>query len=70
MPYSSSLLIEKNIQDSRYQNLDNLKSISELNIQMDYQVNSIAYLFLAQNSNDELVIYHQGHGGDFFFWQK
>ena len=56
MPYSSSLLIEKNIQDSRYQNLDNLKSISELNIQMDYQVNSIAYLFLAQNSNKAFPI--------------
>ena len=65
VPYSSSISIEKNIKDDRYQNLSNLKSIDKLNIEMNYKVNSISYLFLANNSNNNLVIYHQGHAGDF-----
>jgi len=65
IPYSSSISIDKNIKDDRYQNLSNLKSIDKLNIEMEYNVNSIVYLFLPENSNNELVIYHQGHNGDF-----
>ena len=65
IPYSSSLSIDKNLIDNRYQNLSNLKSIEKLDIQMDYGINSIAYLFLSENSNNKLVIYHQGHDGDF-----
>ena len=65
IPYSSTLLIEKNIIDERYQNISNLKSIYRLDIGMEYNINSIAYLFLPENSNDKLIIYHQGHGGDF-----
>ena len=65
IPYSSSISIDKNIKDDRYQNLSNLKSINKLNIEMNYKINSISYLFLPENSNNELVIYHQGHNGDF-----
>ena len=65
IPYSSSISIDKNIKDDRYQNLSNLKSINKLNIEMNYKINSISYLFLPENSNNELVIYHQGHSGDF-----
>jgi hypothetical protein len=65
IPYSSSISIEKNIKDDRYQNLSNLKSINKLNIEMNYNINSISYLFLANNSNNDLVIYHHGHNGDF-----
>jgi hypothetical protein len=65
IPYSSTLLIDKNIIDERYQNISNLKSIYRLDVGMEYNINSIAYLFLPENSNDKLIIYHQGHGGDF-----
>jgi hypothetical protein len=65
IPYSSFVSIDKNIKDDRYQNISNLKSIDELNIEMDYGINSIAYLFLPENSNNNLIIYHQGHSGDF-----
>ena len=34
IPYSSSISIDKNIKDDRYQNLSNLKSINKLNIEM------------------------------------
>ena len=65
IPYSSVLSIDQNIVDERYQNLSNLKSIYRLNITMENNINSIAYLFLPENSNNKLIIYHQGHGGDF-----
>lgn len=58
--------VEKNIVDPRYEDIDNLKNITKLTIQMDYDVNSIAYLFSSQQSNNKLVIYHQGHDGDFY----
>ena len=59
-------LIEKNIQDERYIDLDNLNQINKYELRMEYGVNSIAYLFLPEKSNNELVIYHQGHSGNFF----
>ena len=58
-------LVENNINDSRYSDLKNLQRIDKISIIMDYEVNSIAYLFLAEKSNENLVIYHQGHKGDF-----
>lgn len=57
--------VENNIDDTRYRDLSNLKRIDKITINMEYDVNSIAYLFLADKSNDKLVIYHQGHDGDF-----
>ena len=65
VPYSSTILVDENIIDERYQNLSNLKSIHRLDISMEYNINSIAYLFLPENSNNKLIIYHQGHSGDF-----
>lgn len=58
--------IEKNIIDQRYNDLENLKQIDKFLISMDYEVNSIAYLFLANDSNNDLIVYHQGHDGDFY----
>jgi|TARA_B110000495_G_C22982332_1_gene577595 hypothetical protein len=65
VPYSSAILIDKNIIDERYDNTSNLKSIHRLDITMEYDIHSISYLFLPENSNNKLIIYHQGHGGDF-----
>lgn len=58
--------VETNIFDSRYSDLENLKQIDKILIIMDHDVNSVAYLFLPINSNNELIIYHEGHSGDFF----
>ena len=65
LPYSSPISISENISDDRYQDLLNLKSIHKLTINMEYEVNSIAYLFLSENSNNKLIVFHQGHSGDF-----
>ena len=32
---------------------------------MEHGINSIAYLFIPYESNNKLIIYHQGHDGDF-----
>lgn len=62
--------IEKNISDSDFTKLENLKQIDKMTIKMDYNVNSTAYLFLPANSNNQLVIYHHGHDGGFINGKK
>jgi len=57
--------IEKNISDKRFSDITNFKQIDKITILMDYGINSEAYLFFPSISNNKLVIYHQGHGGDF-----
>lgn len=57
--------VEENISDKRYSDLRNLSRIDKITTSMDYDVNSFAYLFLAEKSNNKLIIYHQGHDGDF-----
>ena len=57
--------VESNISDSRYDNFQNLKRIDRLTVEMEYGINSISYLFIPEKSNEKLILYHQGHGGDF-----
>ena len=57
--------VESDISDSRYNNFQNLKRIDMLVVEMKYGINSISYLFIPEQSNEKLIIYHQGHGGDF-----
>ena len=58
--------IEFDIKDSRYDDLENLESIDKLIIKMEHDVNSYPYLFKPITSNNKLILYHQGHSGDFF----
>lgn len=51
--------------DDRYADLKNLDKIEKITVSMENGVNSYAYLFVAKSSNDELLIYHAGHDGDF-----
>jgi hypothetical protein len=57
--------VEKDIMDVRYKDLHNLKQINRITINMEWQMDSIAYHFVPDQGNQKLVIYHQGHGGDF-----
>ena len=65
IPSSYPDIIEKNIFDERYSDIDNLKQIDKFTITMKHKVNSIVYLFHPKQSNDHLILYHQGHAGDF-----
>jgi len=66
LPQNEPSKVEKNIISQQYEDLENLDSIDKLTIEMEYGVNSIVYFFKPIISNDKLVIYHQGHRGDFF----
>jgi len=57
--------VESDISDSRYNDFQNLKRIDRLTVEMEYGINSISYLFIPEKSNEKLILYHQGHGGDF-----
>ena len=57
--------IEKNISDERFNHLTNLKGIEKITVTMEYNVTSYAYLFVSEKTNNKLVVYHQGHDGDF-----
>ena len=57
--------VEKDITDERFSDLNNLKNIDKFSIEMKNGVNSFVYVFYANTSNDELIIYHQGHSGGF-----
>ena len=52
---------EYDVKDRIADELQNLDRIDSFTVEMKYGMNSISYLFLAKNSNDKLVIYHQGH---------
>jgi len=57
--------VESDISDSRYNNFQNLKRIDRLTVEMEYGINSVSYLFIPEQSNEKLILYHQGHQGDF-----
>ncbi len=59
--------IEKNFFDNRFNDLENLNQIDKFTVSMEYGVNSTSYLFLPNDSNNNLIIYHQGHKGDFLY---
>ncbi len=60
-------IVEENITDPRYKDLDNLKQINKVTVNMAWQVDSIAYHFIPEQGNQKLVIYHQGHSGNFIY---
>ena len=57
--------IEREINESQFADLTNLSHIDKITISMKYDVNSYSYLIVGKNDNQKLVIYHQGHAGDF-----
>ena len=57
--------VESGISDFNYKDFQNLKRIDRLNVEMEYGINSVSYLFITEQSNEKLILYHQGHGGDF-----
>jgi len=58
--------VERNHIDIRYDDIDNLDRIDVLSIEMEYGLSSRVYHFIPKMSNQKVVLYHQGHGGDFF----
>ncbi len=57
--------VKTDISNSLYDDFVNLERIDQIDVVMDFGVNSISYLFVPESSNNKLIIYHQGHAGDF-----
>jgi len=53
------------IKDSAYDGLSNLAEIEEFEIVQNYEIKSVGYIFAPEKSNNRLLLYHQGHRGDF-----
>ncbi len=57
--------VTQNYQDDRYDGLVSLKSITKLVVKTDFGLDSKIYHFLPIHGNGRVVLYHQGHRGDF-----
>ena len=53
------------IEDDSYSGLANLDKIEQFNITQKYGIESVGYIFHPKNPIQRLMIYHQGHRGDF-----
>jgi len=65
IPTNFKFEIQENIIDDRFTSMRNLEKINSYQTIMEYDVDSIAYLFIPKETNNKLVTYHQGHGGGF-----
>jgi len=65
MPTKLPISITENFVDDNFSDLENLKQLDKITIEMEHGVNSIAYFFIPHKQNNKLIIYHQGHDGDF-----
>jgi len=70
LPSTLPTTVKKNISDSSYSDIVALREIDELGIQMDLGVDSHAYHFIPKRGNRRVVIYHEGHAGDFSLGKK
>lgn len=61
LPIRQPDTIEKDIIDSAWSTLDNLKRMDRITVQMDFGLESVAYHFIPQIQNGQLMIYHEGH---------
>jgi hypothetical protein len=58
--------VQKNIVNPLYDDFINLKQIDQIDVNMEYGINSISYLFIPESSNNNLIIYHDGHADNGF----
>ena len=64
-PTNLPKIVEKDHYDESYADINELDQINKITIVQDFDINSIQYHFIPKNSNNRVVIYHQGHDGDF-----
>ena len=54
-------LYSTDIKDNLFSDIDSLSQIDSFTVEMDYGMTSTSYLFLPKITNNQLIIYHQGH---------
>ena len=66
--YCENIILNKSVTLASYaifENLDNLKEIDKISIEMENGITSMVYLFHPNDANSKLVVYHQGHSNGF-----
>ena len=65
LPQNIPTNITAKINDQQFENLDNLKEIHKISVEMKNGITSVVYLFHSDETNNKLMIYHQGHSSGF-----
>ncbi len=58
--------IVKGFKDNRYNDIPSLSRIDKLSIVMEFGLESHVYHFIPKTPNNKIVLFHRGHGGDFY----
>lgn len=66
LPSSNHLAVDNNIADTRYEYISSLSRIDKLSIVMEFGIESHVYHFIPKIGNNKVVLYHEGHDGDFY----
>jgi hypothetical protein len=66
LPRTLPTSVDTDYRDARYASIEALQRIDRLTIAMDFGLESVAYHFLPRRPNNRVVLYHEGHAGDFF----
>ncbi len=65
LPAESVDSVAQNYHDERYADIPSLHSITKIVVKMEYGLESHIYHFNPLQPKDHIVLYHQGHRGDF-----
>lgn len=68
--HRAKLHVDTGYQDARYVGMDNLARLDRVTVDMDYGINSVIYYFNPARSNGQLILFHEGHDGDFAMHKK
>ena len=66
LPSSLPSAVSTAITDTRYDDISSLARIDKLSIVMEYGLESHVYHFIPKTPNNKVVLYHEGHGNDFY----
>ena len=66
LPSSIPSKIFTDFNDDRYDDISSLSRIDKLSVMMEFELESHAYHFIPKTPNNKIVLYHQGHSGDFY----
>jgi hypothetical protein len=66
LPSSMPSSVATNISDKRFNDIRSFKRIDKLTVLMEFGIESYIYHFIPKSPNNKLVIYHEGHEGDFY----
>jgi hypothetical protein len=62
--------VTKNFGDKRFDDISSLSRIDKITAAMDFGLKSYCYHFVPKSPNNKVVLYHEGHSGDFSLGKK